>query len=271
METLPYICSPYSSKIELINALKINPIQILDIPLLIGKSNLFYFLRPVVLLFYLYITTRFFQANKFLLKNHYSTFQTNILKRWVQMIIIFSAIVYISNLIFTVNNYFTRDIDGLIILTRLAAILLVFLCIQLFINPYVLYGFTEVKYFSNTSLIAKLYLVKEKTAYSQEWIDDLCRQFDQLEMNKSYLQPSYSMKHLKDELQIPSKSITYYFNEVTKVSFTEWKNKKRTEHAIKLIDEGYLRKYTREQLANECGFLSRSNFNQALKKYSTIK
>ena len=271
METLPYICSPYSSKIELINAIKINPIQILDIPLLIGKSNLFYFLRPVVLLFYLYITTRFFQANKFLLKNHYSTFQTNILKRWVQMIIIFSAIVYISNLIFTVNNYFTRDIDGLIILTRLAAILLVFLCIQLFINPYVLYGFTEVKYFSNTSLIAKLYLVKEKTAYSQEWIDDLCRQFDQLEMNKSYLQPSYSMKQLKDELQIPSKSITYYFSEIAKNSFSEWKNKKRTEHAIKLIDEGYLRKYTREQLANECGFLSRSNFNQALKKYSTIK
>jgi AraC-like DNA-binding protein len=187
------------------------------------------------------------------------------------MIIIFSAIVYISNLIFTVNNYFTRDIDELIILTRLAAILLVFLCIQLFINPYVLYGFTEVKYFSNTSLIAKLYLVKEKTAYSQEWIDDLCRQFDQLEMNKSYLQPSYSIKHLKDELQIPSKSITYYFSEIAKNSFSEWKNKKRTEHAIKLIDEGYLRKYTREQLANECGFLSRSNFNQALKKYSTIK
>lgn len=271
METLPYICSPYSSKIELINAIKINPIQILDIPLLIGKSNLFYFLRPVVLLFYLYITTRFFQANKLLLKNHYSTFQTNILKRWVQMIIIFSAIVYISNLIFTVNNYFTRDIDGLIILTRLSAILLVFLCIQLFINPYVLYGFTEVKYFSNTSLIAKLYLVKEKTAYSQEWIDDLCRQFDQLEMNKSYLQPSYSMKHLKDELQIPSKSITYYFSEIAKNSFSEWKNIKRTEHAIKLIDEGYLRKYTREQLAKECGFLSRSNFNQALKKYSTRK
>ena len=271
METLPYICSPYSSKIELINAIKINPIQILDIPLLIGKSNLFYFLRPVVLLFYLYITTRFFQANKFLLKNHYSTFQTNILKRWVQMIIIFSAIVYLSNLIFTIHNYFTRDIDGLIILTRLAAILLVFLCIQLFINPYVLYGFTEVKYFSNTSLIAKLYLVKEKTAYSQEWIDDLRRQFDQLEMNKSYLQPSYSMKQLKDELQISNKSINYYFSEIAKNSFSEWKNKKRTEHAIKLIDEGYLRKYTREQLANECGFLSRSNFNQALKNYSTRK
>ena len=271
IDTLPYIASSYSSKIQLINSIKINPIQILDIPLLIGKSNVYYFARPTVLLVYLYISTRFFQANKFLLKNHYSTFQKNILKRWVQMIIIFSAIIYFSNLIFTLHNYFTRDIDGLIIMTRLAAISLVFLCIQLFINPYVLYGFTEVKYFSNTSLIAKLYLVKEKTAYSQEWIDDLCRQFDQLEMNKSYLQPSYSMKHLKDELQISSKSITYYFSEIAKNSFSEWKNKKRTEHAIKLIDEGYLRKYTREQLANECGFLSRSNFNQALKKYSTIK
>jgi len=154
-------------------------------------------------------------------------------------------------------------------MNRIAATSLMVLCIQLYINPYVLFGFTEVKYFSNTSLIARLYSVKEKTAYSQEWIDDLCRQFDQLKMNKSYLQSSYSLKQLKDELQIPSKSITYYFSEIAKNSFSEWKNKKRTEHAIKLIDEGYLRKYTREQLAKECGFLSRSNFNQALKSYST--
>lgn len=271
IETLPYICSPYSSKIQLINAIKINPIQILDIPLLIGKSNVYYFSRPTVLLVYLYMTTRYFQANKFLLKNHYSSFQTNILKRWVQMTIIFSAIVYFSNLIFTAHNYFTRDIDGLIILTRLAGILLVFLCIQLFINPYVLYGFTEVKYFSNKSLIARLYLVKEKTEYTQEWKDNLCEQFAQLEINKSYLQQSYSIKDVKGELQISGKSITYYFREIEKNSFSEWKNKKRTEHAIKLIDEGYLRKYTREQLANECGFLSRSNFNQAISKYSKGK
>jgi hypothetical protein len=191
----------------LINAIKINPIQILDIPLLIGKSNVYYFARPTVLLVYLYISTRFFQANKFLLKNYYSTFQTNRLKRWVQMIIIFSAIVYFSNLLFTLNNYFTRDIDGLVIMTRLAAISLVFLCIQLFVNPYVLYGFTEVKYFSSKSLIARLYLVKENTKFTPEWIDDLCEKFAEIDKNKSYLQQSYTIKDLKKELQISKKSI----------------------------------------------------------------
>ena len=271
IDTLPYILSSYNSKIQLINAIKINPIQILDIPLLIGKSNVYYFARPTVLLVYLYMSTRFFQANKFLLKNYYSTFQTNILKRWVQMIIIFSAIVYFSNLLFTLNNYFTRDIDGLVIMTRLAAICLVFLCIQLFVNPYVLYGFTEVKYFSSKSLIARLYLVKENTKFTPEWINDLCEKFAEIDKNKSYLQQGYTIKDLKEELQISNKSINYYFSEIAKNSFSEWKNKKRTEHAIKLIDEGYLRKYTREQLANECGFLSRSNFNQALKNYSTRK
>jgi AraC-like DNA-binding protein len=187
------------------------------------------------------------------------------------MIIIFSAIVYFSNLIFTLNNYFTRDIDGLVIMTRLAAISLVFLCIQLFVNPYVLYGFTEVKYFSSKSLIARLYLVRENTKFTPEWIDDLCEKFAEIDKNKSYLQQGYTIKDLKEELQISNKSINYYFSEIAKNSFSEWKNKKRTEHAIKLIDEGYLRKYTREQLANECGFLSRSNFNQALKNYSTRK
>ena len=271
IDTLPYIVSPYSSKIQLINAIKINPIQILDIPLLIGKSNVYYFARPTVLLVYLYMSTRFFQANKFLLKNYYSTFQMHTLKRWVQMIIILSAIIYTSNLIFIIHNYYTRDIDGLIILTRVTGICLIILCIQLFVNPYVLYGFTEVKYFSSKSLIARLYLVKENTKFTPEWINDLCEKFAEIDKNKSYLQQGYTIKHLKEELQISNKSINYYFSEIAKNSFSEWKNKKRTEHAIKLIDEGYLRKYTREQLANECGFLSRSNFNQALKKYSTIK
>lgn len=269
INTLPYIVSPYSSKIQLINAIKINPIQILDIPLLIGKSNIYYFSRPTLLLVYLYLSTRYFQVNKFLIKKHYSKFQCNLLKRWIQMIFIFSAIVYFSNLIFTIHNYFTRDMDGLNIMTGLAAIGLMFLCIQLFINPYVLYGFTEVKYFSNKTLIAKLYIVTEKKVYSQERINDLCAQFAQLEITKPYLQHSYSIKDLKNELQISGKSITYYFSEIEKNSFSEWKNKKRAEHAIKLIDEGYLRKYTREQLGNECGFLSRSNFNQALKNFST--
>lgn len=269
INTLPYIVSSYSSKIQLINAIKINPIQILDIPLLIGKSNIYYFSRPTLLLVYLYLSTRYFQVNKFLIKKHYSKFQCNLLKRWIQMIFIFSAIVYFSNLIFTIHNYFTRDMDGLNIMTGLAAIGLMFLCIQLFINPYVLYGFTEVKYFSNKTLIAKLYIVTEKKVYSQERINDLCAQFAQLEITKPYLQHSYSIKDLKNELQISGKSITYYFSEIEKNSFSEWKNKKRAEHAIKLIDEGYLRKYTREQLGNECGFLSRSNFNQALKNFST--
>lgn len=269
INTLPYIVSPYSSKIQLINAIKINPIQILDIPLLIGKSNIYYFSWPTLLLVYLYLSTRYFQVNKFLIKKHYSKFQCNLLKRWIQMIFIFSAIVYFSNLIFTIHNYFTRDMDGLNIMTGLAAIGLMFLCIQLFINPYVLYGFTEVKYFSNKTLIAKLYIVTEKKVYSQERINDLCAQFAQLEITKPYLQHSYSIKDLKNELQISGKSITYYFSEIEKNSFSEWKNKKRAEHAIKLIDEGYLRKYTREQLGNECGFLSRSNFNQALKNFST--
>jgi AraC-like DNA-binding protein len=111
-------------------------------------------------------------------------------------------------------------------------------------------------------------LVKDKTVYTQNEIDDICEQFEQLEMNKSYLEQGYTLKLLKKELDISNKSINYYFNDIAKISFSEWKNKKRAEHALKLIDEGFLRKYTREQLAKECGFLSRSNFNQALKNYT---
>ena len=268
INTSPYILSSFSSKIQFINDIRANPAHILDVPQLLGKSRIYYFTSPFIIMFYLFLTARFFQKNKYLLKNHYSTFQTNILERWIQILLIFSGIIYIASFIFTVNNYLTGSINGLFIINQISAISLMIICFQLFTNPYILFGFTEVKYFSNRSLIARLYLVKDKTVYSQKKKDDICEHFEQLEMNKSYLEQGYTLRLLKKELGLSNKSINYYFNNIAKISFSEWKNKKRAEHALKLIDEGFLRKYTREQLAKECGFLSRSNFNQALKNYT---
>jgi AraC-like DNA-binding protein len=156
-------------------------------------------------------------------------------------------------------------------MTQIAACSLLLMCIQLFINPYVMYGFTQVKYFSSESFLAKLYFVGEKNDYSQEWINNLSKRFNQLDINKSYLKAGYSIKALQEELKIPNKSVRYYFNHIAGLSFTDWKNNKRIEYAIQLIKEGYLQKYTREHLAKECGFLSRSNFNQAIKKFKEIK
>ena len=271
IDTFPYIISPFSTKIELVQSIQMNPIEILDIPLLIGNSSLFYFSRPIILIFYLYMTSIFFQENKSTLKNQYGPFQADILKRWVQIMIICSSVIYLSNLIFIIHNYFTRDINGFSFMTQIAACCLLLMCIQLFINPYVMYGFTQVKYFSSESLIAKLYFVGEKNDYSQEWINNLCERFNQLDRNKSYLKAGYTIQALQEELKIPNKSIRYYLNNIARLSFTDWKNNKRIEYAIQLMNEGYLQKYTREHLAKECGFLSRSNFNQAIKKFKEKK
>jgi len=271
IDTFPYIISPFSNKIELVQSIQINPIEILDIPLFVGHSSLFYFSRPVILIYYLYKTFCFFQANKSKLKNQYGPFQADILKRWVQIILIFSSIIYLSNLINITYNYFTRNFNGISFMTQIDACSLLLMCIQLFINPYVMYGFTQVKYFSSESFLAKLYFVGEKNDYSQEWINNLSKRFNQLDINKSYLKAGYSIKALQEELKIPNKSVRYYFNHIAGLSFTDWKNNKRIEYAIQLIKEGYLQKYTREHLAKECGFLSRSNFNQAIKKFKEIK
>jgi len=271
INTFPYIISPFSSKIELVQSIRMNPIEILDIPLFIGNSSLFYFSRPLILSYYLFKTYKFFQAHKYTLVNQFGTFQAGILKRWVQFILIFSSIIYLCNLIFTTYSYFTRDINAISFLTQISALCLLLLCIQLFINPYILYGFTHVKYISSESLIAKLYFVDEKKDYSQEWITNLCERFNQIDKNKSYLKASYSIQALQNELKIPNKSIRYYLNHVVRLSFTDWKNNKRIEHALQLINDGYLQKYTREHLAKESGFLSRSNFNQALKKFKLEK
>jgi AraC-like DNA-binding protein len=53
------------------------------------------------------------------------------------------------------------------------------------------------------------------------------------------------------------------------VSFTDWRNEKRIEHAILLIKEGYSDIITFNAIALQCGYSSQNTFNRAFKNIMT--
>jgi AraC-like DNA-binding protein len=86
--------------------------------------------------------------------------------------------------------------------------------------------------------------------------------------SKPYLQSGFNLSNIARETQIPYNQVTLFFQVYLKVNFSDWKNSARINHAKDLISNGQAKNLTLEAIALSCGYLSRSNFINAFKKYT---
>jgi AraC-like DNA-binding protein len=181
---------------------------------------------------------------------------------------------YICNLINTLLIYFN---DGLVLNAPLipsiiAGITLANLSLQIFINPYILYGFTNVRYRSNNSIVAKRY----KTDISIEKItesslNELLEKIKSIETTKKFTEKGYNLSSMALDLDTPKYQLNHFFKEISKESFSQWKNRNRITFAKELINQGYLNTFKVDTLSKECGYKSRGNFNSAFEEVTKIK
>jgi AraC-like DNA-binding protein len=174
---------------------------------------------------------------------------------------------YICNLINTLLIYSN---DGLalnapLIPSIIAGITLANLSLQIFINPYILYGFTNVRYYSNDSIIAKLFKSKINSSdiYTDSWEIELSEKIKSIESAERFKVKGYNLSDMVLDLDIPKYQLNHYFKEYANETFADWKNRNRILFAKDLIDQGYLNKFTIDTLSQECGYRSRGNFNIA--------
>jgi AraC-like DNA-binding protein len=83
---------------------------------------------------------------------------------------------------------------------------------------------------------------------------------------KKHLTAQDSLDNLSAAINIPGHHLSYYFNQVLQIKFTDWKNKLKVEHACSEIRNGVLKKQTVESLALDCGFNSKPTFNRTFKQ-----
>jgi AraC-like DNA-binding protein len=174
---------------------------------------------------------------------------------------------YICNLFNTLLIYFN---NGLVLNTPLipsiiAGITLANLSLQIFINPYILYGFTNVRYYSNDSIIAKLFKSKINSSYTytDSWKIELSEKIKSIESAERFKVKGYNLSAMAIDLDVPKYQLNHYFKESANESFADWKNRNRILFSKDVIDQGYLNSFTIDSLSQECGYKSRGNFNIA--------
>lgn len=261
---IPYINTSYVEKMKTVESIRMNPHLIFNIKFALGKSSLFFFARPIHVIVYAIVCLRLIHTNHSFLENDKTPFQASILKRWLNVLLYSFALLYVLNLLNMLYGLYF-DVELLNPISFIAVLTIFLLNVQIFINPYILYGFNNVKYYSNNSLIAKLYKVNtsSESLFDENLKEELIFKIESAEIASRVTEKGYNLTKMAKDLDIPLYHLNYYFKEISKESFPEFKNKKRIELAIDLINNNYLSDFTVENLSLKCGFSSRANFNNA--------
>lgn len=134
-----------------------------------------------------------------------------------------------------------------------------------FYFPNALYGFFEAKVeMEAQSLKVCRSAEDDKIKFGLD-IEIFKDKLNQFENQRLYLSQNFDINILASYLEIPIHHLSYFLNQHYGLSFAAYRNKLRMEHAVKLIQEGFLCESTIEALAWECGFVSRSAFSKTFK------
>ena len=105
--------------------------------------------------------------------------------------------------------------------------------------------------------------VEEKEKYKDE-IDTLC---NYMTTEKPYLEEALTLQNLAQKTEIPDKHLSFLINKVLGKHFFDFINMYRIQEAKILLQKKDL---NIQQIMYEVGFNSKSSFNTAFKKYTTL-
>lgn len=90
----------------------------------------------------------------------------------------------------------------------------------------------------------------------------------EMKSNTAYLDPEFKLGTIAAQSGFPPHHLTYYFNTILDVSFTEWRNKLRIDYAIHLLNQGHTSQLTLEAISLKSGFTAQNTFIRSFKLYT---
>ena len=82
---------------------------------------------------------------------------------------------------------------------------------------------------------------------------------------KVFLNSDFRLMQVSVESSIPVHHLTYHFNDIKNISFSDWRNNLRIAYALELLLQGEASNLTLEAISAKCGFASQSTFIRAFK------
>ena len=223
-------------------------------------------------------------------KNKISTKQSFVMKKWLLLycfIFTLLCIGYSSGIFCTIFSKNKAEFSSIgykmVLLTLIGYITLIF---SLFFFPQVIYGlpipnelpnlpedFTIQEDLQDTNTSDTLIVEnteqivanKPLLFFTEEYMKDIEISVQQCVQEKKYLDNEFSINQLSLFTNIPIHHLSYYFNNILQIKFTDWRTNLRISHSITLIDQGALENITFPALAKQLGFSSYNTFIKAFK------
>lgn len=240
------------------------------------------FLKPFFALYYSVLITKLFIKNKIVFSS-FSNSKT--IKVWLILFYLLNNLSFIFYFVAQLGIYFENRflLDTLwsYIVNTIAFIYLVF-NMSLFLFPNILYGLPIAKTAASrqrndlfdpsieNSLESKKRIKNSKmksneNIFNTEYILEIESVINNWVAEKKFLEQNAKLLLLSNYTNVPMHHLTYFFNEILKVKYTDWRNKLRIEYAKSQLDNGLYKIITLEALSAECGFASQSTFIKSFK------
>lgn len=104
--------------------------------------------------------------------------------------------------------------------------------------------------------------------FSLDYIEKIETALDEIVAMEYYLAPDFKLSVIATKSGLPPHHLTYYYNTVLNITFSEWRNKLKIEYAVKLLDEGHSSNLTIEAISLKAGFAAQNTFIRSFKLYT---
>jgi len=285
LAALPYIFVPFSDKVEAATEAvrDVSYIQTYKATILdqIFSVSAIYLSRPILVLGYTlwsiglllrYLMQR--KVSKVFARQYFMT-------KWLCLLLGFMLILDVTQILLIIKA-FAMDFSELFFTLNVLRILSVAGLIGLLISPFffptILYGlprFPESVLTSNCEKVDPNQLPddprKKTNHFESNYIHYINQKADFcMKEAQPYLQHDFNLAHLSVHTQIPVHHLSYYFREVKKQHFNDYRNEWRINHAKTLIRLGKADEFTLETIGLQSGFSSRNTFLTTFKKVEGI-
>lgn len=240
------------------------------------------FLKPLVSIFYLVLVSKEFIENKIVFK---SFANAKVIKIWLIMFLFIDFLTFlfyfIAQFAYCNKEKFLFDNLWFNIIYIIAFIHFAFI-LSIVLFPQILYGLpisktaivnpsddSAIQSIENSLECIKPIEKSKKNSDNSNFSTEYLLKIESIIHNwiaeNKYLEHSATLDTFSKYTNIPVHHLSYYFNFILKIKYTDWRNTLRIKHAKVQIDAGLNKSITLEALAIESGFATQSTFIKCFK------
>jgi AraC-like DNA-binding protein len=276
---LPFLFAPLSQKMKVASAI-VDDIFFVESYRFTALSDVFsihllYISRPFLLLMYVIWSIGLYIHHIRKERRNLVFHRQNFMYKWLTFLLVFLLILVFSHFLLIlgpVNGFLTLNILQIVSGFGMLGLLL-----SPFFFPEILYGLPLIIHPGSDGFYShpeqgiqtespkkSVDLEENYIVFLEEKITNCMNEF------KPFLQPESNLVQFSVLVNIPVHHLAYYFREIKKQSFSEYRNSWRVNHAKDLIRNGSSKHLTMEAIGLASGFKTRNTFFSAFKKSEGI-